>query len=123
MYLEPEDARGLLATLAAQSAPGSLLIAHNVTEEFLAAVDEGVVESYPPFSWDLVKTWTFGLPADPGRLLAAAGWNVKEATTRAAIAREIFGGQATDLEGCADFETLVWSPRDRAVLFVVATKP
>lgn len=52
---------------AAASAPGSTLIAHNCSDELMALLGEGPVD-YPPFAPELVATWQFGLPLDPGEV-------------------------------------------------------
>ena len=156
---------------AEASAPGSTLIAHQITEELLDLIraHNGEVE-HPPFTPELMRTWASALPAQPaeascsgaGRLpgrhgravaaagnaeqqaglraaclywcraapqdaapcvsmqaLAAAGWRLEQAVSRAEIAHEICGGRP---EGQCSFEVRVGQGSDRFAVFVVAAK-
>lgn len=121
MYLEPEAAGRLLKLTASASAPGSTLIAHNITNDFLGrlmtpgqSVPEGTF--FPPA---LVSTWKSGMDADPSVALAAAEWTQQSVCSRAAIAAQITGG---DPVGKCAFETTQGFGSDKHVLFFVAKK-
>lgn len=77
------------------SAPGSSLVAHNITGELLQRIEDdpgGAIPAYAPFPADLVATWRSGFPLARDRaalaaeLAAAGGWRLREATSRARIA-------------------------------------
>jgi O-methyltransferase involved in polyketide biosynthesis len=122
MFLEPESASRLLRLTASASAPGSTLIAHNITNEFLErlripgqSVPEGTF--FPPA---LARTWKSGMDADPSDALTAAQWTQQSACSRAQIAMQITGG---DPVGKCAFETTQGFGADRHVVFLVAKKP
>lgn len=125
-------------------APGSVLVAHNSTQELVDAIRRGDGYGYGPFSKSLMDTWKAGFPAaDAPDALAArlrgAGWPaLAECTSRARIAAAAVkglpgsggddeggnngGGGADALAARIDFEARVDAGNDRAAVMFVATK-
>jgi O-methyltransferase involved in polyketide biosynthesis len=110
MYLAPERVGELLQELAGASAPGSVLVTMSVIEEVVADIQVQGTKS------ELMGSWKFGCPRDPAGWLAAGGWRLALATTRAKMARAL--GLAPEV--CA-FEADSASDRDGRSLFMVAT--
>jgi len=104
MYLPQESVDDLLARLAEMSAPGSTIIAHNLTDHGLETTRAASgSRPFGPFSGDLSKLWISCLPLDPKSALEAAGWTLQLSCTRATIAAQICGG---DAHGKCDFEVV-----------------
>lgn len=103
------------------AAPGSVVIAHNVTETLVNGVADGSIPAYPPFSADLVRTWNYGFPADTDGEFSKLGWRVAERITRGQLVRRIFGVESdVELEGCIDFDVSLNGKLDSYSAFVVA---
>lgn len=123
MFFQQAEVAALLTALAGASALGSTLIGHALTEEMLEKVqtaqnlqDVSVASLYPAA---VVKAWQSALPIDPAPVLAAAGWSVEEVVTRAKIANQICGGNAS---GKCDFDVEESSEDNRGEVFFVAKK-
>jgi hypothetical protein len=121
---------------AAVSAPGSVLVAHNSTQEIVdiaaaaAARGDAAAAAYAPFPAALVQTWRSGWPSadaasELAPRLAAAGWPMLSVVTgRARIGAEICGpGWAPEQVAAAcEFGATPGAGQDRWAVFVVACK-
>lgn len=129
----------LCLTAAELSSPGSVLIAHNSTEELLdraaaalgkgskrGATGDGLSQSYLSiFQPPLLATWLSGFPADPTPVFEAAGWQLERTTTRARIAADLCADLGVTGSGVAElcaFDVQPDAGEDRYAVFCIASR-
>ncbi|PSC68451.1 general transcription factor IIH subunit 2 [Micractinium conductrix] len=81
MYLQESQVTALLQRMAELSPEGSVFVGVSVTEGVIKRIRER--QASGERTSDLMSTWQFGCPPDPTEFLAACGWRLQLASTRA----------------------------------------